>query len=190
MARRKSAITTKSRNPAKPPDAAPRCGLCGKQGNLRKTECCNNWVCDDEASYVAFSYARNSCDRNHRRFTLCGSHHTEEHPGTWQECAACRGGFETEMYVHFGTNEYNFKKLANLPSFEPKRCGACGAVINLGTDGYSQRGGQYWCESCSAKAMREMLSRLPSAEPGNESKPPASRVTGGAKTRPGRKPKH
>ena len=42
-----------------------------------KTECCGNWVCGDEGDYVMFSYSRDICSRNHRRFTLCGSHHTE-----------------------------------------------------------------------------------------------------------------
>ncbi len=59
----------------------PRCGLCGKATNLTKTECCGNWICDDEDQYVMFSYARNSCLRNHRRYTLCGYHHTEGHEG-------------------------------------------------------------------------------------------------------------
>ena len=29
------------------------------------TPCCNNWICDDEDQYVLFSYAHNSCYRNH-----------------------------------------------------------------------------------------------------------------------------
>ena len=41
----------------------PRCGLCGKTKNLTKTECCGNWICDDEHKYVMLSYARNSCYR-------------------------------------------------------------------------------------------------------------------------------
>ena len=53
----------------------PRCGLCGKTENLTKTECCGQWICDDEDQYVMFSFARNSCWRNHRRFTLCGYHY-------------------------------------------------------------------------------------------------------------------
>ena len=52
----------------------PRCGLCGKTKNLTKMECCGNWICDDEHKYVMFSYARNSCHRNHLRYTLCGYH--------------------------------------------------------------------------------------------------------------------
>src|ERR1039458_3867900 len=43
----------------------PRCGLCGKKGKLTRTECCGQWICDDEDNYVVFSYARNSC---HRKF--------------------------------------------------------------------------------------------------------------------------
>lgn len=48
----------------------PRCGLCGKTKKLTKTECCDNWICDDEDQYRLFSFAHNSCRRNHRRYTL------------------------------------------------------------------------------------------------------------------------
>jgi hypothetical protein len=131
-----------------------RCGLCGKTGRLTRAECCDNWLCDDEDNYVMFSYARNSCHRNHRRFTLCGFHHTEDHRGSWKDCTACRGAFKTEMYVYYGTNEYNFEKLANPPSYPPTHCEKCKAIINLGEDGYSQRGEQYWCQRCSEEVMR------------------------------------
>ena len=33
----------------------PRCGLCGKTKNLTKTECCHEWICDDDANYVMLS---------------------------------------------------------------------------------------------------------------------------------------
>jgi DNA-directed RNA polymerase subunit RPC12/RpoP len=52
------------------------------------------------------------------------------------------------MYVWYGTNEFNFEKLENPPSYEPTRCSACGTVIKLGTDEYMQKGNQYWCEEC------------------------------------------
>ncbi len=96
-----------------------------------------------------FSYARNSCLRNHRRYTLCGHHHTEEHAGDWRDCPACREEFEMEMYVYYGTNEYNFVKLENPPSYEPTRCKQCRTVIRLGEDGYTKHGKAYYCESCS-----------------------------------------
>jgi hypothetical protein len=129
----------------------PRCGLCGKTDNLTRTECCDNWICDDEHTYRLFSYARNSCSRNHGRYTLCSSHFNEGHPGRWQDCELCRKGVETEMYVWYGTNEYNFEKLQNPPKFKPTLCHDCGSRISLGEDGYMVSGGQYFCERCAAK---------------------------------------
>jgi len=127
-----------------------RCGLCGKTGKLARTECCGQVICDDEDQYVMFSYARNSCYRNHRRYTLCGYHYAEEHPGHWKTCPKCREDIETEMYVHLGTNEYNFEKLENPPDYEPTLCSKCGEIIVLADGGYSQRGDEYWCPQCTA----------------------------------------
>lgn len=135
----------------------PRCGLCGKTQNLTKTECCGQWICDDEHKYVLFSYARNSCHRNHRRFTLCGYHHAEGHPGSWKDCPTCRSHSETELYVYYGTNEYNFEKLENPPPYQPTKCANCGSVISLGEDGYSTKGDEYWCEECTLKEMEEIF---------------------------------
>jgi len=138
---------------------APRCGLCGKTGNLTKTECCGQWICDDEDQYVLFSYARNSCRRNHRRYTLCGYHYAEDHPGDWKTCPQCREDIETEMYVYYGTNEYNFEKLENPPEYEPTMCAKCNTVIVLGEDGYSIKGGDYFCARCSALDLPAFLSK-------------------------------
>jgi hypothetical protein len=129
----------------------PKCGLCGKTQNLTKTECCGNWICDDEHEYRLFSFAHNSCSRNHARYTLCGSHYAEGHPGSWQDCQACRELRETELYVYFGTNEYNFEKLVNVPKYEPTRCVDCKRIIRLGTEGYSYGKGGYCCAKCSQK---------------------------------------
>jgi hypothetical protein len=130
--------------------AGPRCGLCGKAGKLTKAECCGNWICDDEDEYVPFSYARNSCYRNHRRFTLCGYHHEEEHAGHWKDCPQCREEMDTEMYVHYGTNEYNFETLEAPPDYEPTRCAKCNSVIVLSEGGYSRQGDDYFCGKCTA----------------------------------------
>ena len=144
--------------------AGKRCYLCGRTRKLTKTECCDQWICDDEANYKLFSYARNSCSRNHRRFTLCSHHATEHHPGDWQTCLACREGFETEMYVWYGTNEYNIEKLKNPPSYEPTKCARCGVVISSGEGGYSIRPSgksrEYWCEECSAADFKRSSGRL------------------------------
>ena len=129
---------------------ARRCGLCAKSGKLMRTGCCGQWICDDEDTYVMFSYAQNSCSRNHRRYTLCGYHYAEEHNGDWRECLECREEFETEMYVYYGTNDYNFLKLENPPSFEPTRCKQCRTVIRLAEDGCTMKGKNYYCERCSS----------------------------------------
>lgn len=137
----------------------PHCGLCGKTKNLTKTDCCGQWICDDEHKYVIFSFARNSCSRNHRRYTLCAYHHEEGHSGSWKDCRQCRGSFQTEMYVWYGTNEYNFEKLENPPAYKPKRCSKCGKIIRLGEDGYSQLGDDYKCEDCTEQEMEEKIRR-------------------------------
>lgn len=127
----------------------PRCGLCGATKNLTKTECCDQWICDDEANYVMFSYARNSCSRNHQRYTLCSYHFNEGHQGQWQTCEKCRKDFETPFYVEMATNDCNFVKLENPPEFEPVRCHKCKSVINVGTDGFSMGRDGYTCMNCS-----------------------------------------
>jgi hypothetical protein len=141
-------MQTRLIDPNVPLDA--RCGVCGEQGNLTKTPCCDNWICDDSDQYVMFSYAHNSCFRNHDRYTLCSSHWHEEHKGDWQTCPDCRAAFDTEMYVYYGTNEYNFTVLENPPAFKPTRCAQCKRVISLSQDGYSVKpNGDYICMRCS-----------------------------------------
>lgn len=140
-----------------PAGSKPGCGLCGKAAKLTRTECCGQWICDDEDKYVLFSYARNSCHRNHRRYTLCGYHDAEAHPGHWKECPRCRAAFETEIYVYYGTNEYNFDKLENPPAYDATRCSKCGVVIVLSAGGYSSRGNEYWCEACTSAEIGDVF---------------------------------
>ncbi len=134
--------------------SVPRCGLCGKTKNVIKTECCGNWICNDESKYVVFSYARNSCHRNHRRLTLCGYHFTEKHSDHWQECPDCLQSFEPEMTVWYGTNEYNFEILRKIPTFKPTYCDICGKRINLALDGCTRSRDEYWCLECAEKRRR------------------------------------
>jgi transposase len=63
------------------------------------------------------------------------------------------------MYVWYGTNEYNFEKLENPPTFEPTLCSECGKVIHMGTGGFSQLGEKYTCGKCSEKEMRKIFRR-------------------------------
>ncbi len=153
--RRKTPVRASRASSLRASTSSRQCGLCGsKTKPLTRTPCCGNWICDDEQDYVLFSFATNSCHRNHDRYTLCSSHYNEEHTGRWQDCPKCRKGFETEMYVWYGTNEYNFEKLENPPKFEPTHCGDCGRVIHLGTDGHMMSGRKYYCGRCSNKRMR------------------------------------
>ncbi|OQY07561.1 MAG: hypothetical protein B6I25_01485 [Planctomycetales bacterium 4572_13] len=144
----------------------PVCGLCGNRGKLTKTECCGQWICDDEDQYVAFSYARNSCHRNHRRYTLCGYHDAEGHKGDWKDCKQCREDFsdDLEMYVEYGTNEYNFEKLPNPPSFEPTYCSKCGELIVKANGGYSVRNGVYTCNKCDSGPLEQLNKFNPLAD--------------------------
>ncbi len=153
-----------------------RCGLCGKTKRLRKTECCGNWICDDEMDYVPFSFAQNSCSRNHSRYTICGFHHTEGHPGHWKDCEKCRNEFPTEMYVWYATNEYNFEKLENPPSYKPTRCAICGRRISLGTDGYTRSGDDYWCETCANRKLGNVPAGGYLEMPQRKTDPPAGRA--------------
>ena len=128
-----------------------QCGLCGKSGKLYRTECCGNWICDDEHKYRMFSFATNSCSRNHQRYTVCACHHNEGHEQQdWRTCSACRDYYhKLEMYVWAATNDFNFVKLENPPAYEPTRCKKCQEVIHLGEDGHSIKGGDYFCANCS-----------------------------------------
>jgi hypothetical protein len=150
MPKKRRVIAPKRRATVSVDPKRPRCGLCGATENLTQTDCCGNWICDDEVEYVLFSFARNSCHRNHSRYTLCAYHYNEQHEGDWQTCRKCRESFEPEMYVWHGTNEYNFEKLKNPPAFKPTRCAKCNRVIHLGTDGYTYNpDGTYTCMNCS-----------------------------------------
>ena len=149
-------MTTKNRSarPRKKPsvkrsaETASPCALCGNTERVTTTQCCGRPICDDEDKYVIFSYARNSCHRNHSWYTVCGGHHLAGHHGTWQACVECREDVETEIYVWWATNEYNFEKLEHPPPFRPTFCTKCHRRIQLGTDGYTMSGRKYWCDRC------------------------------------------
>jgi hypothetical protein len=130
----------------------PACGLCGRSGKLVRTPCCNQWICDDADQYEMFSFKRNSCMRNHFMQTICGFHFNERHSKDgsvrWQDCPKCRTSFDTEMYVFYATNEYNFEKLENPPAFETTRCVTCGKVINLSQDGHTSSSKGIECLRC------------------------------------------
>lgn len=132
----------------------PSCGLCGKTKNLIQTSCCNNWVCDDAREYVLFSYAANSCYRNHDRYTICATHHREDHSGKWQDCQKCKEEYPLENYVDFATNDCNFEKLSNPPKVVIN-CVSCGFESSSVRDfSYQTSKGWYCCkEECEKSAV-------------------------------------
>jgi hypothetical protein len=131
------------------------CGLCGKSENLTQTPCCGNWICDDAQEYVLFSYDTNSCYRNHDRYTLCATHHREDHPGTWQKCQKCKDEYPIENYVDFGTSDFNFEKLKNPPKVTIK-CANCRFKSNTAQDFAYQTSKGWYCgrDKCQEAAMK------------------------------------
>jgi hypothetical protein len=130
------------------------CGLCGKTKDLTKTPCCDQWICDDEHKYVLFSYATNSCYRNHDRYTLCASHHREGHQGKWPSCQRCKDEYPVENYADFGTNDFNFEKLPNPPEISIT-CVHCGFKSGTVQDFACQTSRGWFCgkEECQKAAM-------------------------------------
>ncbi len=104
----------------KKPIAESKCGLCGKNNQesylvndvgLKQTDCCLNWVCDDQHKYQLCSFLQNSCDRNHAKYTLCGRHTGNFHKGDWKKCKKCPMEYTKIMYDDYATNKHNFEKL-------------------------------------------------------------------------------
>ena len=132
-----------------------QCGLCGNTEKLTKTSCCGNWICDDEDQYVVFSYATNSCHRNHRRYTICSAHNEGEHKGKWQSCKKCKSEYPIEKYVDFATNDFNFEKLKNPPKISIQ-CVYCGFKSNTAQDFSFQTSNGWYCvkDKCQKAAMK------------------------------------
>lgn len=63
------------------------------------------------------------------------------------------------MYVWWGTNEYNFEKLPNPPSFAPTLCAGCQRRLVLPEGGYSIWKGEHWCEECARRVGPRAKSR-------------------------------
>ena len=127
-----------------------KCGLCGSTKKpLIKTQCCDNWICDDADQYVPFSYETNSCYRNHDRYTVCAFHFHEQHTGKWQNCKRCKDELDKIDYTDFGTNEFNFEVLKNPEKYTIK-CVKCGFTSNSTRDFAYKTSKGYVCtkEAC------------------------------------------
>ena len=116
------------------PTEQDKCGLCGKSNQqaflvnergLTKTNCCSNWVCNDEHTYKLQSFLENSCFRNHNRYTMCASHYQAKHLGEWKNCNKCKLEHDKLSYEEMCTNKHNFEKLF-IVNKEEMRCYNCG----------------------------------------------------------------
>ena len=133
-----------------------------------RTECCNKLICDDEDSYVLFSYSREHCSRNHRRYSNCAYHYGEGHEGKWQECERCKedltsclsdGSVNYDWAVRAGNHpdhpyRFNFSEDALQFDWEKEvkypSCSSCGKDIDTWMDGYTIKpGGAHLCASCA-----------------------------------------
>lgn len=139
-------------DPQNKPNSAKqkKCELCGRAQNLLKTRCCKSWVCDDYEDYKTFPLKKKSCLINHGRFTICGYHYYNSHQGHWQVCETCKKCLETEIYVWYGTNQFNFEKLKNIPVYTSKACFKCKRVIHLAVEPYTVLNEKYTCFHCLA----------------------------------------
>ena len=104
----------------------PKCGMCGHKWSrtisLCKTDCCDEWICQDEVVYELGSYKLNSCSRNHSRYSMCHNHFKERHSGRWQDCRGCHyepKSKEQKEWISF-TNKY-FNNLARMGEQEQKK---------------------------------------------------------------------
>ena len=103
-----------------------------------------------------FTYARNSCWRNHHRYTICGSHYREGHGGDWKTCANCRDVLDTEDYVSNSTSIWNFLdggRLENPPKFDETKCSQCGVQVKKSLSGYSMKGDDIYCNACTTMQL-------------------------------------
>ena len=115
------------------------CGLCGKQGPLKTTECCNRFVCAPFSNHNKAT-GLESCSRNHSEYSLCGLHHKLGHDIAcdWRECSKCKDQLQfLERYVGYGTNRYNFAEEWEFPpAFETTRCAQCNELLKLNMEGF------------------------------------------------------
>lgn len=80
------------------------CFLCGDTTSpLVKTECCHQWVCCD-TSFVSIR-GGGYCEFEHKNYSICYFHYSNNHEGKWQDCKECQEFFDKEDF----DRELNFK---------------------------------------------------------------------------------
>ena len=92
---------------------------------LTRTNCCNNWICNDEHTYKLNTFSLHSCMRNHSKYTICALHYSNNHKGEWKKCQKCIGEYDKNVYNDRCTNKYNFET-NNAVKKEKIFCCNCG----------------------------------------------------------------
>lgn len=141
---------------AQPRRVRAMCGLCGgRKPPFLITECCSRVVCCDHDNYVLMTYERNSCARNHSRYSMCSTHHNERHSGSWKTCQRCRGNYDPYDYYTYGTNSPDVPSRSNFPDDvldEPPPplpcCAQCGRSVDTATEGHSFGAEGLTCMRC------------------------------------------
>ncbi len=77
-------------------------------------------------------YSRIHCARNHRRYTICGSHYTEGHKGKWQNCVKCQR--EHCAFPIKGRSHYEWASKAGNPPHLPFKFNFDGDAIEFNWD--------------------------------------------------------
>ena len=79
------------------PIPGQHCRFCGDaSAPLVKTRCCGQWICCD-TEFFSFR-GGDYCQFEHEHDSICYFHYIERHPGTWQDCKACRRFFGEETF--------------------------------------------------------------------------------------------
>ena len=84
------------------------CRFCGdKYFNLKKTPCCNEWICSEPKDPKYRGPGR--CEDMHEKYSLCKSQFDDRHPGNFSDCQEC---------VRFWGEDY--ENMINRPVNYPK----------------------------------------------------------------------
>ena len=76
------------------------CRFCGRESvPLVKTPCCGHWICCD-TDFISIG-GGGYCQNEHERFSLCYSHHSDGHKGSWQECELCKNFWSQDEYKEY-----------------------------------------------------------------------------------------
>jgi len=96
------------------PILGEHCHFCGdSDAPLVKTLCCDQLICCDTA-FVSI-HGADRCQYAHERFSLCFSHYSDGHQGSWKTCRVCEQFWSAAEYKEY----FDY----SIPRFEDKCIG-------------------------------------------------------------------